>query len=55
MELSTMNLMTWSLYIFTSKCFEPGSETQSLMITVEECFNRLATILSVANNFETQF
>ena len=27
MAPSTLSLMTWSLYIFTSRCFAPGTET----------------------------
>mmetsp|Transcript_28920 Transcript_28920/g.38556 ORF Transcript_28920/g.38556 Transcript_28920/m.38556 type:complete len:142 (-) Transcript_28920:1531-1956(-) len=51
---STLNLMTWSLYIFTSRCFTPGSETPQLMVSVAATVNRLTEILGVASNFEQQ-
>lgn len=31
---STLTLMAWSLYIFTTRCFVPGTETTQLMLSV---------------------
>ena len=52
LEPSTLSLMTWSLYIFSSHCFDPGMQSPQIMNSVTECVNRLTDILSIANNYE---
>ena len=48
---STINLMAWSLYIFTSRCFAPGSETPQLMLSVQACVGKLTEVLRLADLF----
>ena len=33
-NLDTLRYMAWSLYIFTSRCFKPGTESPQLMLSV---------------------
>ena len=42
---STLTYMAWSLYIFTNRCFRPGSETQQLMLCVQAVVQKLTDIL----------
>ena len=42
---STLNYMAWSLYIFSSRCFAPGTETPQLMLSAQACVQKLTEIL----------
>lgn len=49
---STLQFMAWSLYIFTSRCFVPGTETTQLMPSVQACVTKLTDILRLAGALE---
>ena len=42
---TSLKYMAWSLYIFTTRCFSPGSETAQLMHAVQACVTKLTDIL----------
>lgn len=46
---TTLNYMAWSLYIFTSRCFTPGTETPQLMLSVQAVVIKLTDILRLVD------
>ena len=46
-NLETLKYAAWSLYIFTSRCFKPGTESVQLMLSVTNTVELLTNILSL--------
>ena len=43
-----MQYMAWSLFIFCSRCFKPGTETPQLMMSVQTTFYKLTDMLKMS-------
>ena len=46
-NLQTLKYAAWSLYIFTSRCFRPGTESLQLMFSVQSTVKLLTDILGL--------
>ena len=51
---STLNYMAWSLYIFSSRCFAPGTETHQLMLSAQACVQKLTEILPLVQYLQPE-